>query len=270
MKLRYKILIIVAVIIALMFGIRTFNLSRKAHKPKEVKKKQEVQIKPTVEPTVEPTPTPTYESSLSIDERLKEEKIKKKQAEEKRKAIEKKKHKKIKPHFDVTCKVFTHTDVPKRNVDGSSCRAYRKKVNLIDFGTAWGSRLTNADRKSTTKILVGVDQDDIDEEIADLQSVGWLISHIGGMKGNTAIKFTNLHVIDKLSKDHVALLCSYDWYSVFGMEDTLVVFEDISGSLKVKDFRAGDVFEATAFVHNIKVTHVNGQSVVCVQYNTYD
>ena len=118
-------------------------------------------------------------------------------------------------------------------------------------------------------VVIGVDQNPKDVEKYDLQSVGWLKDNLKSLDKNTAVKFTNLHIIGSLSNTHVALLCSYDWYSVFGLRDTLVVFEDISGQLNVKDFKEGDIFSATVFAHNIKRVDVNGQSVICVQYNVF-
>lgn len=174
------------------------------------------------------------------------------------------------PNYDVDVCIFDHTTVPIRNVDGSSCKNYLDAVSLSDFDSYWGSELTEKDFKSKKKVLVGVDQNPKDTEKYDLQSVGWLKDNLDDLKGNTAIKFTNLHIIGNLSDSHVALLCSYDWYSVFGLKDTLVVFEDISGKLDVKDFKEGDIFSATAFAHNIKQMDVNGQSVICVQYNVFE
>ena len=268
----HRVLIFIVVgVLLLVFGVKLHN-SKKAEKV--------VQI-PLPTPTIEVTPSPTpivtekpdFQTSLSMDEIRKREKqaqIKQELEEEKRKAEERKKKKNLKPNFDVSCNVFSHTNVPKTNVDGSSCKDYFNSVTLVDFDTYWGSALGTDDMKSKTRYLVGVEQDDIDEEIADLQSVGWLISNFNKLGKHDAIKFTNLHVIGKLSNDHVALLCSYDWYSVFGMKDTLVVFEDISDTLEVKDFKAGDVFSATVFVHNIRIKRVNNENVVCVQYNVYN
>lgn len=169
--------------------------------------------------------------------------------------------------LDVT--IFDHTDVPKKNMDGSSCKTYFNAVKLADFGTYWGGNLTNNDILSANKILVGVEQNPDNSEVADLQSTGWLIENFDTITDSTAVKFTNLHVIGSLSSSHVALLCSYDWYSAFGMTDTLVVFEDISGTLNPNDFSDGDVFEATVFKHNMKIEKVNGKRVLVVEYNTY-
>lgn len=177
------------------------------------------------------------------------------------------------PTFDILVNNFTHTEVPVKNMDGSSCKNYQSKVTLSDFGSYWGSKLTDEDFIGHKKYLVGVEQDNVTAEKGDLQSVGWLIDNLNAEKfqSNDAIKFTNLHIIGSLADDHVALLCSYDWYSAFGLDDTLVVFEDISGTLKASNFKDGDVFSATVFVHNCKVEeNVAGQRVVCVQYATFD
>ena len=178
---------------------------------------------------------------------------------------------KTEPNFEVEYSIFDKTGVPTKNVDGSSCKAYLEKVSLKDFGTYWGTSLTEADFNSPQRVLVGVDQDPQDFERGDLQSVGWVFENINTLSDDTAIKFTNLHVIGKLSDSHVAVLCSYDWYSVFGLEDTLVVFEDTSDTLKVEDFEDGAIFSATVFKHNMKVAeNVNGQRVLCVQYDVFE
>ena len=175
----------------------------------------------------------------------------------------------LKPSYDLTVQVFDHTGVPTRNNDGSSYKGYLSKVTLSDFGSKWGTALTEADFTSYNKVLVGVEQNPDNTEIGDLQSTGWLIEHLDELADDTAIRFTNLHVVGSLSDTHLAVLCSYDWYSAFGMKNTLVVFEDISGTLDKNMLGDGDIFEGTVFKHNTKVVNVNGQNVICVQYNTY-
>lgn len=266
------IVFILFVVICIMFGIRSRNMKNKELEEKqrieqEQKAQEEAlaqqQQEEVVEEDVEDNKT-SYQSSLNKKIEVKRDESKVQKKVEKEESV-----KEVKPNFEVSCNVFTHTDVPKTNVDGSSCKDYLNSVNLIDFGTFWGSKLDVNDMKSKTKHLVGVDQDDIDVEVADLESVGWLISNFDKLDKHDAIKFTNLHVIGSLSDDHVAVLCSYDWYSAYGLKDTLVLFEDISGTLKKKDFDDGAVFSALVFVHNMKVVKVNGQNVVCVQYNVF-
>jgi uncharacterized protein YxeA len=175
------------------------------------------------------------------------------------------------PTYETVVNNFTHTEVPDKMVDGSSCKNYLASVKLSDFGSFWGSALTDEDFVGHKKYLVGVEQDGETVEKGDLQSVGWLLDNLEAEKfqSNDAIKFTNLHIIGSLADDHLAVLCCYDWYSAFGLKDTLVVFEDISNTLKVSDFNAGDVFSATVFVHNIKTTTVKGYRVVCVEYTPF-
>lgn len=176
------------------------------------------------------------------------------------------------PKYPVAVKIFDSGFVPDKNVDGSSCKDYLSKVSLADFDTYWGAALTEDDFTGAERYLVGVEKfrDKEDYDRGDLQSVGWLISHLSELNQNDCIKFVSLHVIGHLSDSHVAMLCSYDWYSAFGLKETLVVFEDISGTLNIDDFSEGDVFSATVFVHNITVKKVNGQSVVCVEYALYE
>lgn len=263
MKSHKGLIVIVAVVgvIGALFGVRSYNLSKKEKQQTQEKLQQVIQ--PTEELTTEEAPTPSYESSLNKKE------DKKNNSKVDKVTTEDETLEELVPNFDVTCNVFGQTKVPVKNVDGSSCKAYLDSIYLADFDTYWGTSLDVNDMKSTTKHLVGVDQDNIEEEVADLQSVGWLISNFEKLDKHDAIKFTNLHVIGSLSDSHVAVLCSYDWYSAYGLKDTLVLFEDISGTLTTEDFIDGAIFSATAFVHNIKVVNVKGQNVVCVQYNVF-
>ena len=97
-----------------------------------------------------------------------------------------------------------------------------------------------------------------------------MINNIDSISSNTAIKFTNLHIIQNISDDGVALFCSYDWYSAFGLKDTMVLFVDESGTLKSSDFSNGDIFSATIYAHNVKVEKVNGYNVLVVKYRSFD
>ena len=170
----------------------------------------------------------------------------------------------IDPSYETQVRVFDFQKVPDEMVDGSDIKGYLSSVILEQFGSKWGSNLTSGDFYSKERILVGVKQEAEDFERGDLQSVGWLINNLSSLDKNTAVKFTNLHVVGKLADDHNACLCCYDWYSAWGITDTLVVFEDISGT--VDKFKAGDIFSCTVYVHNMKVTTVNGQNVVCIEY----
>lgn len=174
------------------------------------------------------------------------------------------------PNYNTVVTIFDHTGVPKTNVDGSSYKDYLKNVSISDFDTSFGDKLTKKDKKSKTRLLVGVEQNKDDYVKGDLQSVGWLINNIGTISSNTAIKFTNLHIIQNISDDGVALFCSYDWYSAYGLKDTMVLFVDDSGTLKSSDFSNGDIFSATVYAHNVKVEKVNGYNVVVVKYRSFD
>ena len=175
------------------------------------------------------------------------------------------------PTYNLEVHIYDSTGVPDTMVDGSSCKEYLENVSLADFGTMWGTELTEDDYNSTIKYLVGVKQDKNNFERGDLNSVGWLMDNLSTLSPETAIKFTNLHVIGSLSSTHTAVLCSYDWYSAFGLKDTLVVFEDISGTLDMDSFTDGAIFYATVFAHNCKIVEdVNGQRVLVVQYNVFN
>ena len=252
------------VLVALTFGVRSCNMNKKKQLAEST---TEVATAVTEVVTEEPTTTEEdYQSSLNLNkDKGKDGRIEVTEAP----TTEAPPPEQTEPNYAVDVCVFDHTTVPVRNVDGSSCNDYFDAVTLDDFGSYWGKDLTKKDFLAKKKVLVGVDQNPKDVEKYDLQSVGWLKDNLKSLDKNTAVKFTNLHIIGSLSNTHVALLCSYDWYSVFGLRDTLVVFEDISGQLNVKDFKEGDIFSATVFAHNIKRVDVNGQSVICVQYNVF-
>ena len=176
----------------------------------------------------------------------------------------------LKPKYPPEVIVFDHTVVPERNMDGSSCKAYQSGVSIKDFDAFRGSSLTADDMKADKLQLVGVKQNQKDFEKGDLESTGWLIANLDKIPKNKPVKFTNLHVIGSLSDKKVSLLCSYDWYSAFGLKDTLVYFEDISGTLSVKDFKDGDIFSAIVYRHNISTITANGQKVLVVKYAVFN
>lgn len=175
----------------------------------------------------------------------------------------------IKPMIEPFVRVYDNTSVPEKTMDNRSFKKYLKNAKLKDFGTFWGKDLTENDFIGNAEYMVGVEQEKGYERLGDLQSVGWLHNNLPFLNENDAIRFTNLHVIGSLSDNHVALLCAYDWYSAYGLEDVLVVFEDISGTLSTDTFNEGDIFSAVVFVHNVKSIEVNDERVLCVQYQTF-
>ena len=264
-----KALIIIGIIFGIMLIIRFVNLSRKKNQPDEASTTMEViSQEPVSEEQTEGTTENPYKSEMGLNEKKgnADGRINIIVTEE---STEEQHYVQENPTYPVSVEIFDKTDVPKVNMDGSSCKAYFNSVKLDSFGSYWGSSLTDADFYGANRYLVGVDQNPDDAEIGDLQSTGWLIDHLDGMNENDVIKFTNLHTIGSFSDSHVALLCSYDWYSAFGLDDTLVVFEDISGTLKAKKFTDGVIFSAVVYKHNIQVKEVNGKRVICVQYNIF-
>lgn len=262
---------VLAVLVIAMFAIRAHNLSkRNAEAPPEETQNAPVDVGQLEQDVQEEQkPEGSYASSLGLgtgegDGRV-EVKDPEPESEEPTEVPE------PEAKYDTVVTIFDHTEVPNRNMDGSSCKDYLSSVTLNDFGTFWGTQLTDADFEGGDFYMVGVEQNPDDTLRGDLQSTGWLIDNLGRMNDNDAISFRNLHVIGDLSQSHVAMLCSYDWYSAYGMRDTLVVFEDISGVLDPKDFKAGDIFSATVFAHNIKVlSNVHGQRVIVVQYAVFE
>lgn len=260
------IVAIVIVLIGVVFGVRSCNAKKKANQPTE--ESVVVTEEPTLEQdtTAAPKPTSAYQAQLGINASKANERVEVTTEAPTEPPVETEPPKST---FDIAVTVFDKTEVPVKNVDGSSCKAYLNSVKLADFGTYWGTALTEDDFNSQTRHLVGVDQNPDDITRGDLQSVGWLINNFNSLGANDCVKFTNLHVIGSLSDSHVALLCSYDWYSAFGLKDTLVLFEDQSGTLDKSSFPDGSIFSASVFVHNMKVMQVKNQNVVCVEYNVF-
>lgn len=164
----------------------------------------------------------------------------------------------------VFCKVIGHTVVPITNVDGSSCKKYLNSISVSDFDMYFGSPLTEEDMKASSYILIGTESD----KNGDLQSTGWLIANLKDLDGNIPLYFSNLHIIGSLSNERTVLLCSYDWYSAFGLKDTLVLLEDISGTLNRSDYIDGDIISTVIWAKNIKIENVKGQNVVHIEYAT--
>lgn len=279
-KKLYIALVVVVSLVIVAFIIRGINKSRDS----DSNNVQDTQLSQQVEGTDEDEPTENtqseYQSSLSLkakeeqkerDEaqrRLNEKRDADKKAEDKRKAEEYAKSAKAK--YGDSVKVWSSDGVPSKMEDGKSIKDFYKSMRLSDVGSNWGSALTDKDKLTDSFYMVGVDQNPDDYVSGvDMQSFGWLIENIGGLPSDTAIKFTDLNIVGSLSDDHVAVLACYDWYSIWGMKDTLLVFEDISGTLNPKDFTEGKIFSAIAYAHNIKVVQYGGYNIVCVQYNTF-
>lgn len=262
-------LLIIIVFLSICLGIRACNMSKKQNEPtNEDIISQEVVVQPTLEPDVEEEKKPVseYQNSLGLDNN-KDDDGRVEIIEPEPTEVPEVEPIQTEPTYDTDLSIWGWTAVPNKNMDGSSCKAYLSKVSLSDFGTMWGTSLTEEDFKGNKLYLIGVEQDENNKVHGDLESVGWLINNISNFEANDAIRFTNLHIIGSLSDTHTAFLCSYDWYSAHGLTDTLVVFEDISNSLNADDFKDGDILAFTVYAHNVKVVeNVAGQRVVVVQY----
>lgn len=271
-----KLCIAIGVVVALvvvMLIVRSNNLKRKADEEAArlaLEQQQAMQDALQQDVVEEKEPEDDYQNRLGLDaDKWGDERVTvtDKQDEEPPEPVVKRT-----PRYEVGARVFGFREVPDFSQDPKDRNCFKRyygTVTLADFGTFWGSSLTQEDFIGNTCHYVGVAEEDYNP-INNIQSVGWLISNFGDLAQNDLVQFTNLHVIGTLSKTHVALLCSYDWYSAYGLQDTVVVFEDISGTLEVNDFKAGDIFEASVFVHNIKVLDdVAGERVVVCQYQTY-
>lgn len=276
------------VVIVCAFTIRTINLNKKAEqKAQEEQQKQAQEQQAQTEQVEEQSDeedeeVSEYQSSLSIkakEEQSKTEEARKrleeKKAEKERKEQEEKAKKAAEiaePTYGSEVKIWEKgkDTVPERMDDGSSIKNYYSSISLSDFGSMWGSKLTQEDKLTENFYMVGVDQNPDDYvKGVQLQSFGWLIENLNSLPKNSAIKFADLHVVGSLADDHMAILACYNWYSVWGMKETLMVFEDMSGTLNPADFQPGDVFSALIYAHNIKIEKVNGQTVICVQYDKF-
>lgn len=283
----HKILCTVFVLVLILFVMILIKVSNNNSEETNNTDNTESTLTPTPTSVAEEEDTETeqsdYQSSLSIKakeeeakreeaekrlEEKKEEEERKQQEEEAKKAAEE-----AEPTYgdDVIVWEKGKDTVPDRMDDGSSIKDYYSSVSLSDFGSNWGTALTTEDKLTEDFHMVGVDQNPDDYvKGVQLQSFGWLIENLNTLPSNSAVKFSDLHVVGSLAEDHMAILACYNWYSVWGMKETLMVFEDQSGTLNASDFEPGDVFSAIIYAHNIKVKDVNGQTVVCVQYNTFN
>lgn len=268
----------VVLLFVVMLIVRTINMSNKDNNTVSVGEEQTTQYESVSDETTKKQSS--YQSGLSIkaqEESKKqaeiEQKLKEKQEEESRiKAEEARRQEELskEPTYGDKILVWGHDTVRDVLDDGSSPKKYFDSIKLSDFGSKWGSDLSIEDKFTEDIVMVGVNQNENDVlKGVQNQSFGWLIDNLDNLSKNCAVKFTDLNIIGSLSNDHVALLCCYNWYSVWGLKETLLVFEDISNTLNISDFNSGDIFSAFIYVHNIKVEKVNGQTVICVQYNTF-
>lgn len=266
------ILLVLIIILVVWRQVRIangqFNANKNTENVTQNTETQQVSQNTSIQEDTEANPESSYTASLGINKDKGDGRVKVVESQKETETESKKEDNT--PTYDTAITVFDHTGVPKKNVDGSSYKDYLDDVTISDFDTSFGGSLTKDDRKSKKRVLVGVEQNKDDYVKGDLQSVGWLINNIDSISSNTAIKFTNLHIIQNISDDGVALFCSYDWYSVYGLKDTMVLFVDESGTLKASDFKDGDIFSATVFKHNVKVERVNGYNVVVVKYRSFD
>lgn len=270
------ILILLLVFVITMITIRevriangTFKYPNKdSSEQVDTQSTEQAQQNTSIQVDTEEEPDSSYSASLGLNKDKGDGRVQIKETEEE---TEEDTEEEVKePNYSTDVLVFDHTGVPKTNVDGSSYKDYLKNVSLADFDTSFGKKLTKSDKETKKRILVGVEQNKDDYVKGDLQSVGWLINNIDSIKDNTAIKFTNLHVIENIADSGVALFCSYDWYSAYGLKDTMVLFVDDSDTLNASDFSNGDIFSATVYAHNVRVEKINGYSVVVVKYRSFD
>jgi len=156
--------------------------------------------------------------------------------------------------------------VPTSTIDGKSFEGYFNSISLSDLDSFFGGSIPSEYSTCESYTLVGTSQ----IKNGDLMSVGWLINNLNNLSLYEPVYFTDLHVIGSLSDERVILLCCYNWYSSFGLQDTLVILEDISGTLSVDDFEAGDIVSTVVFPANMKTIDLNGYTVVHAEYATFE
>lgn len=272
---------VIIVLIVAVIGIRSTNAKKKAEEQARIEYEQSQQgTDVQTEEEDDEELQSSYYSSLSIkakeeqkkkqeaEKRLEEKREAERKAEEERKAAE---HaKKAKPTYGDAVKIWGSDGVPDRMEDGKSIKKFLSNLSLSDVGSKWGTPLTDKDKLTENFYMVGVDQNKDDYVTGvQLQSFGWYFDNADSIPEDSAIKFADLNVVGSLASDHVALLCCYDWYSIWGLKDTMMVFEDISGTLKPEDFTPGKIFSVIAYKHNIKIENVGGYRIICVQYDTF-
>ena len=260
--------IIVIVLAIIMFSIRSHNLAKKAEEEARKNAENTEQTDVLQEEPIPQQTTSDYTASLGINGDKGDGRVTVK--DESGKVNDSQKISQTEPSFGSDFYVFDKTGVPDTMVDGSSIKDYLAGVDINYFDLSFISKLVSDDFYTSKRYLIGVEQDKNNFIKGDLQSVGWLINNIGNIGKNDALTFTNLHVVGKIKGSDNAVLCCYDWYSAFGIDDTLVVFKDISGTVKNKDLSPGNIFTATVYRHNVKVEKVNGQNVVCVGYAVFN
>lgn len=282
---KHKVLIIIIVVLLVLFGsvmgIRSHNLQKKKaeaqaqakaqaeqiakEKAEEEEQKKEVK---SYDPSLGVNSGTTKKSKVKISDEVKQEQAEEDAKEERQAELDNQ----TTPNYPTELRVYDHISVPEYAIDGTSWSKYANSVSLADFGSRWGSALTHEDVITTSRVVVGTDDVEAGHHIdgENPHSVPEILNNFDSfIKPHTAYTFTDLKAVKSLSNDHTALLCTYEWYSVYGLKDELVVFEDISGSVPVDSIKAGDTFSFTAYGQNISHKVVNGKNVLLVQYSTF-
>lgn len=281
---RHKVLVIIIAVVLVLFGsalgIRSHNLQKKAEAEAQAKIEAEQKAQKEAEAEKQKEKSESYDPSLGVnsgnDAKGKVEisdEVRQEQAEEDAEAARKAElDNQTTPNYPTELRVYDHISVPEYAIDGTSWKKYANSVSLDDFGSKWGSALTHEDVITTSRVVVGTDDVEEGHHIDDEspRSVPELLNNFDSLvKPHTAYTFTDLKAIKSLSNDHTAMLCTYEWYSVYGLKDELVVFEDISGSVPLDTIKAGDTFSFTAYGQNMSHKVVNGKNVLLVQYSTF-
>ena len=272
------IVLVIIIVVVISSIVRAISSKKQKAEPTEPAQTVTEQPQGITQDTVSDEPEPSeYQSSLALD---------KDKDSDGRVTIEEKEEQEnlenyeltglTEPKYEVSTQKIYHTEVEDILRDGTNLIAYANNSNNGKYSHGFGSALTEADFIGTTQYLVGVAKElqdtGFDMNIYkgnSFQSTGWLISNLDNLKDTDSVKFTNLRVVKNLSDTNTKLLCVYSYFSVFGLKDVMVYFEDNSGTIAPNTYVEGDMFSAVAFKHNIKIDNVDGYNVLNVQYFTF-
>lgn len=283
------VLLALGIAVAMLFGVRSHNL--KIKKQKEAKAKTEAVAKAKAEKEAEAEAEAKKKAETTFKPELVEDddddiskhiveitdEVREKQAKKDKKAEEKAKlDAQTEPNFPTDLRVWDSITVPEYTKDGRRWDSYADTFSLSDFPSKWGTQLTHDDIIAKKRLVIGTDDVEEGHRIkgAEPLSTQELFASSKSfkkyIKKHEAVTFTDLKCVKSLSDDHVALLCTYEWYSVYGFNDEMVIFEDISDTLRVGDIKPGDTFSFTAYGQNISHKKFNGNNILLVQYDTFD
>lgn len=283
------VLLALGIAVVMLFGVRSHNLKIKKQKEAKAKTeaiaKKKAEAKAQAEEEEKEKQANTFDSEIigSDDDDVSKhivtitDEVRKKQEKKDEKARKQAElDAQTEPNYPVELRVWDNITVPEYTKDGRRWDTYADTFSLDDFPSKWGKALDHDDVIASKRLIVGTDDVEEGHRIKGAEPISTqeLFESKGTfkkyIKKHTAVTFTDLKCVKSLSSDHVALLCTYEWYSVYGFKDEMVIFEDISDTLHVDDIKPGDTFSFTAYGHNISHKTFNGNNILLVEYDTFD